>query len=296
MMTERNLATAFQQLDTVLTNTQDLWRPQPFTSSKLDWQLTHPRLSNALLALDENQARDLHDNQQRRIAWFRELEPALCETLYAFEPSATVATHQLALNRFDNIGISGRKWEQIIAFASALPQHKLPLVDWCAGKGHLSRMVQRDQQQTVHCLEWDANLVTAGSALAEKHQLNIHYHQHDVMQPPPAPCGDPANIHIGLHACGELHSQLLRHVAHSGAQAVALSPCCYHKIPDTEYQPLSAAAKQSRLVLNRPALHLAVQDTVTARRGERQLRERERLWRLSFDALQRDVRGCDEYL
>ena len=291
-----NLTSAFQQLDTVLTDSQPLWRPQPFTSNELAWQQTHPQLSTALLALDEDEARDLHDDQQRRIAWFQQKQPALCDRLYAFEPPTSIALHPVAASPFDNIGIPGRKWQQITAFASALPRNQLPLVDWCAGKGHLSRIVQRVQRQPVHCLEWDAALVAAGSALAEKQQLNIHYHHHDVMQPPPMACSDPDKVHIGLHACGELHAQLLRHVANSGAQAVALSPCCYHKIPATEYQPLSATAQRSALRLNRSALHLAVQDTVTARRGERRLREQERLWRLGFDALQRELRGCNEYL
>ncbi|WP_235015219.1 hypothetical protein [Oceanicoccus sp. KOV_DT_Chl] len=43
-------------------------------------------------------------------------------------------------------------------------------------------------------------------------------------------------------------------------------------------------------------MHLAVQDPVTARRGERALREQERYWRLGFDLLQRELRGVDEYL
>jgi hypothetical protein len=60
--------------------------------------------------------------------------------------------------------------------------------------------------------------------------------------------------------------------------------------------PLSGAARYSQLRLDRAALHLALKSTVAARRTERELRERERWWRLAFDALQRDVRGCDDYL
>lgn len=295
-MTHSNLTAAFQQLDATLANNQGLWRPQPFTSNDLPWYQTHPHIKQALLTLGEDQARDLHDNQQHRIAWFRTLEPALCDSLYAFEPPAALAATPVVPGRFDNIGISGRKWQQIIAFASALPHSDLPLIDWCAGKGHLSRIVQRSQQQTVHCLEWDTALVTAGSALAHKHQLDIRYHHHDVMQPLPGICAEPASVHMGLHACGELHMQLLQHVANSNACGMALSPCCYHKIATPVYQPLSSIAQQSELTLNRAALHLAVQDTVTARRGERQLREQERLWRLGFDALQRDISGSDNYL
>lgn len=295
-MTHSDLGSAFQQLDATLTANQLLWTPQPFIRDDLPWYQSHPQLKDALLALDEDLARDLHDNSQHRIAWFRAMQPTLCDKLYAFEPPPTLAARPVTLGRFDHVGISGRKWQQITAFASALPPGNVPVIDWCAGKGHLSRIVQRGQQQSVHCLEWDAALLSAGSALAEKQQLDIHYHHHDVMQPLPSACADPESLHIGLHACGELHMQLLRHVANSQAHGMALSPCCYHKISAEVYQPLSDLAQQSKLTLNRQALHLAVQDTVTARRGERLLREKERLWRLGFDALQREITGTDQYM
>ena len=291
-----DLNTTFQQLDAALTDHQNLWGPQPFTSDDLPWFHTHPHLKDALLSLTTDKALELHDNQQHRINWFRELEPELCAQLFAYQPSPIKTLTKITTSRFDSIGISSRKWQQITAFAGALPSINVPVVDWCAGKGHLSRIVQRSQQQPVHCLEWDEALVYAGTALAKKQQQDIHYHHQDVMQALPAPCDNAAAMHIGLHACGELHLQLVRHVVNSRAKSMALSPCCYHKISDPMYQPLSKAAQGSRLKLNRQALHLAVQDPVTARHGERLLREQERLWRLGFDLLQRDLRGIDEYL
>lgn len=295
-MTHGQLSAAFRQLDGILTDTQPLWRPQPFTGIDLPWQHTHPALTKALLALDEESAGALHYQPEQRLAWFRQLEPTLCDALTAFQPVASQTITPVTPGSFDAVGIPGRKWEQILAFAGALPKNDTPLVDWCAGKGHLSRVVQGSQQQAVHCLEWDGALVTAGKALAIRHGHSIHYHHHDVMQPLPSACSGAKMVHIGLHACGELHISLLQQAVAQDAQAVFLSPCCYHKISHEHYQPLSATAAQSPLRLNRQTLHLAVQDTVTAGRGERNMREQERQWRLGFDALQRELRGCDEYL
>jgi hypothetical protein len=295
-MPHSKLITTFSQLNKLLLEQQALWRPQPFTCNELPWSTTHAPLHTALLALDDNEVQVLHDQPQQRIAWFRCFEPALCESLTTFEAPLALIQRPLTLSRFDAVGIPERKWQQIIAFTAALAPNTYPVVDWCAGKGHLSRIVQRSQQQVVHCLEWDSALVTAGAALAKKQQLDIHYHQHDVMQTLPAHCHQPDNFHIGLHVCGELHAQLLRHVTNSQAQAVALSPCCYHKISSREYQPLSHTARQSSLTLSRAELHLAVQDSVTAHQAERRLLEQERLWRLGFDALQRVVCASDEYL
>lgn len=290
------LSSAFQQLDSVLSGSQSLWLCQPFTDNDPPWSHTHQCLTDALLALSDEDLLRLHCNQQQRQRWFQHMEPDLCAALYAFEPAPTASVRPLELESFDSLHIPGRKWQQIVSFAGALPQRNLPHVDWCAGKGHLSRVVQRNQRQPLYCLEWDAALVATGTVLAAQQRRDIHYHRHDVTRPLPADCADPARVHIGLHACGELHHHLLRHVATTRAQAVALSPCCYHKVSTEHYLPLSRAAGDSQLRLNRAALHLALKSTVVARHGERQLRERERGWRLAFDALQRDVRGCDGYL
>lgn len=290
------LNSAFQQLDRVLAASRDLWSCQPFTLNDLPWSHTHRHLPDALLALGDEDLLRLHCSQQQRQHWFQHLEPELCAALYAFEPAVAAGGRPLELESFDSLHMPGRKWQQIVAFAGALPQRDLPHVDWCAGKGHLSRVVQRNQRQRVHCLEWDAALVASGRVLAAQQRRDIHFHQHDVTQPLPADCADPARVHIGLHACGELHHHLLRHVASTRAQAVALSPCCYHKVTAEHYLPLSRAARDSQLRLNRAALHLALKGTVCARLAERQLRERERWWRLAFDALQRDLSGCDDYL
>jgi hypothetical protein len=290
------LSGAFQHLDSVLADNQNLWLAQPFTSNGLPWHQTHRQLQDALLALGDEDVLRLHRCPQQRLGWFQEMEPALCAALYAYEPAPAASVRQLELDSVDSLHIRGRKWQQILDFAGALPHWQLPHVDWCAGKGHLSRMVQRHQQQPVHCLEWDAALVAIGRALATQQSRDIHYHHHDVMQALPAACADTTSVHIGLHACGELHHQLLQHVVRTGAKAVALSPCCYHKVSADHYLPLSSAARVSRLRLHRSALHLALKDMVSARPGERQLREQERLWRLGFDALQRELRCTDDYL
>lgn len=290
------LTSAFQRLDSALCDSQDLWLSQPFTSGDLPWSHTHRELKDALLALTDAQVLQLHNCPQQRLSWFREREPDLCSALYAFEPGPTGTIRHLELDSCDRLHIPERKWRQVVAFAGVLPQKDLPHVDWCAGKGHLSRIVQHNQRQSVHCLEWNASLVALGKALAKQQGRDVCYHHHDVSQPLPVACADSKSKHIGLHACGELHHHMLRHVVSTVAESVALSPCCYHKISSDHYLPLSRAARATRLRLNRPALHLAVQDAVAARRGERRLREQERLWRLGFDALQREVRGCDDYL
>ena len=76
-----------------------------------------------------------------------------------------------------------------------------------------------------------------------------------------------------------------------GLAAISLSPCCYHRIRSEHYQPLSTAGRASVLRLGSPELRLPLQETVTAGQRIRRLRDREQIWRLGFDLLQRSVRG-----
>ena len=59
---------------------------------------------------------------------------------------------------------------------------------------------------------------------------------------------------------------------------------------------LSRAARASALRLGKSDLKLPLQETVTGGARIARLREREVVWRLAFDCLQRQVRGVDEYL
>ncbi|MGL5186035.1 MAG: methyltransferase, partial [Plesiomonas shigelloides] len=80
---------------------------------------------------------------------------------------------------------------------------------------------------------------------------------------------------VGLHACGELHMQLLRHGIHAACEAMTISPCCYHKISAEHYQPMSQVANQSTLQLSRHDLRLSLQESVTGGERIRRLRRLE---------------------
>ncbi|HCE50267.1 MAG TPA: methyltransferase, partial [Shewanella baltica] len=101
---------------------------------------------------------------------------------------------------------------------------------------------------------------------------------------------------VALHACGDLHVRLLTLAAEAGTQALAISPCCYHLIQASHYQPLSTLAQQSSLKLSRHDLQLPLQQSVIANPKQQALRHQEIAWRLGFDALQRQCRQIDAYL
>lgn len=227
-------------------------------------------------------------------------------------PTRTLNIDERELAHF-SAHIKGRKWQQITDFVQALPlgsssgpesvdlecNDSRPevegLLEWCAGKGHLGRLLAKSTGLSVTSLEWQQTLCDAGERFARRWQLPQRFI-----------CGDafdaPAELFAGnqhavaLHACGDLHISLLKQGASAGMSSISISPCCYHLIRDTCYQPLSAAAKATGLELSKQELQLPLQHSVIASGAANVLRNKEMAWRLGFDRLQRDVRQADTYL
>ncbi|CAM3604966.1 hypothetical protein CCOS865_00425 [Pseudomonas reidholzensis] len=283
----------FQAIDQFLVEHQALWKPRPFTTLQLDWETQHPALSTWL------RQRTLEDAEAP-------LDPSQPPAPYAHLASQAEHLSQLgelpdaglpaAGHRLD-VGVPGRKWQQIEAFSRRLGfrQQTGHWLDWCSGKGHLGRRLLQPGQQLT-CLEYDAQLVAAGQALSDHHQLPAaHVHQ-DVM-------ADDSARHLGtdksvvaLHACGDLHVRLLQLAAQQGCRHVAVAPCCYNRIQAEHYQALSAAARASTLQLDLDDLGLPLSETVTAGARVRRQRDTSMARRLGFDLLQREQRQCDSYL
>lgn len=190
----------------------------------------------------------------------------------------------------------GRKRLQAGAFVAAVQPLTQPVLDWCCGKGHLARTLAAQCPEPITGFEWDDALVTDGNRLARRFNDDVTLHCQDVMAPD---LTVPEGVHgVALHACGDLHRQLIRKASGGGAARVSFSPCCYHLTATTDYRPLSDRVKGSgeALALNRSELRLAVQETVTAPARVRAETARISSWRLGFDGLQRALRGVDDYL
>lgn len=290
----------FELLSERLAEHRPLWRERAFHQPRLSWGERHPELLAAVDALDLASAERLQSDIPAAVAWMERWLPGIGALTALCDIPATNST--LVLSESLARDLPGRKRSQIEAFAAAVVDHHLPVLDWCAGKGHLGRSISACWGgRETHGLEWQAELVAAGNLLAERHTLPVKLHHCDVLH-----SGTPAyldtlfsgrRLHaLALHACGDLHLQLLRSVESAGIAALASSPCCYHLTARPVYQPLSQAGRRADLQLDRDQLRSAVQETVTAPAGARRRRSRMQQWRLGFDLLQRDVRQVDDYL
>lgn len=309
-----NFAERFAALDRFLLDHQNVWRNQPFTQQVLEWEVDYPELSGWLRAqsLEHAERYQLESWQLANTG----SAPAAALSQQAKStpvpaPFGDWASQARQLSKIQCLpereyktlpetmtrGIPGRKWQQIEAYAACLPKswQGSHWLDWCAGKGYLGRYLAFPDD-CLCCIEHDPALIAAGEQLSQRWQIRARHIQCDALGAEAFAHLENTDTWLALHACGELHTRLLRHAASLPVQRLAVAPCCFNRINAEEYQPLSSAGQASRLKLDRTALGLPLQATVTAGAAEVRKRNRNMAWRLGFDLLQRQWRAVDEYL
>lgn len=290
----------WQTLNNWLVAHQPIWQAVPFMEPSPAWRLDYPELATMAAKLTDAECEEL-DNAPEKLAlkvsrYLPELAlyGELVELPTLSPETAEVVTATLPETRATDM--PGRKREQAGAFTAALKPLQQPILDWCCGKGHLSRTLAAQSPQSVEGYEWNPELVADGNRLATRFGDAVQVHCQDVMaQSLPMRKGAHG---VALHACGDLHRQLLKRGAAAALPRLSLSPCCYHLAADRIYQTLSerTAAYEHRLLPERGDLRLAVRETVTAPARVREQTNTLSQWRLGFDGLQRHLRGVDQYL
>lgn len=280
----------FAQLDQWLTANRAFWQPQPFKHIQLGWEQDFPELASWLRRRNLQQAEQAH------------LQPWLLDAPPPFNQLAAEAVHlsevpQLPQQKMEfptkfAVHVPGRKHEQLLAFRqsmifSATPQRWL---DWCGGKGYLARHLAYPQH-SVACLEWQQQLCLDGAKECQDLEVPVSFHQLDAFGAGAAQLLQQSDTWVALHACGDLHTHLLRQAPVRAVKRLAISPCCYNRTESRIYQTLSRAAEKAQLSLLQEDLTLVMQASVTASARDKRLRDHSMAWRLGFDLLQRQVSG-----
>jgi len=271
------------QLDQLLSRFAWLWRPQAFKEIRPAWCAQLPELSATLLVLSDAEADDFERDNGLLLAWLErfipELKPLaeLCQ-LPQWQPSML----SLSEARF-GWQVPGRKKLQIDAFCQAITGVHAPLLEWCGGKGHLGRSLAMLWQQSVETVEWDASLCEAGKRLSERVGLDHVFHVEDAMHE-----STQLRLHdkhvIALHACGDLHRQLIHAARREKIRTMNLVPCCYHLGRNKLYHAFNESLT---LQLSRDDLRLSVTNSGTASAAQVKLRNQEMAWKLAYDCLRR---------
>ncbi|WP_207063877.1 methyltransferase [Motiliproteus sp. SC1-56] len=285
----------FARLDDLLEQTRAFWQVRPFHHHRFPWP-DHPALEAALNGLDEVTLRRLQSDVRSLAGWLAPFIPQAGELQTLSDVAPLPPAPDRALPATLGNHVPGRKWTQITAFESALAKSPYPFLEWCAGKGHLGRLLAFQRDRAVTSLERDPALCTQGAELADQRGLPCRFVPLDVLSPAASDQLHPEQHAVALHACGELHTHLLEQASDRGTRHISLAPCCYHLTSQLPYRPLSAAAAKSSLQLQRLDLKLPLQALVTAGQREAEARRRQLRFRLGFDLLQRQLRRNDSYL
>lgn len=285
------LLALFARIDLLLSMHQPLWRLQPLHLQQLPFE--DPQLLLRLHRLTLNDCEQIDQSPERQQQLFGDLWPELFRPEIVaqpmFQPQGLHPPFWLSTD------IAGRKWQQILLFAEATGQSRLPVLEWCAGKGHLGRLLAQQFDCTVSSVEWQTSLCEQGTAAANKLDLPQQFVCRDVLSQPVGDLFAAKQQVVALHACGDLHRRLLVQAAAAQSQQVHLLPCCYHLQQDAAYQPMSTAASASSLRLDKSDLKLAVQGQVTGGERVRRLRQTEMLWRRAYQLWRAELTGDQRY-
>lgn len=291
----------------VLAARQSLWRSKPFCEPEPAWLNAHSDLAGRLLALDDDTTRRLARGDSDGM----ELLALLSTSLPDLAPLAPLISFPARAGHGDQVAtrveapdgaterladwrvlweVPGRKGAQIAAFAQTLTPGTAPVLEWCAGKGHLGRLLARCGAPLVTSLEIDGDLCVEGERLAQRLALPQRFRQVDVLADG-ALSGFAGNHAVALHACGDLHRALVRGAGAAALDAIDLAPCCYQRTADEHHQLLAGPLPDIDLILDRDDLRLAVTGAATAAAAEVAAVETETAWKLAFQHAQQLVTG-----
>ena len=282
-----NLRARFLELQSLLTRHDSLWRPVPFHVARPQWCAQWPGLAAALDVLNDERVEQLGEDFDACATWLVSHLPELARLIDASRVTELPERSLPVCDAHFDDGIPGRKRSQIEAFARHMPAATTPVLEWCAGKGHLGRRMALGDRMPVTSLEIDPALCADAARLAARQQIDQHVVCANALD-------EASRVHVSghtvlaLHACGELHRSLVRSANRDGAQAYRIAPCCYHLGTDGDYRPLS---RDARLALDASTLRLAVTETVTAPRHDRTRLARDQAWKLGFVALRNALEG-----
>lgn len=275
-------------LEALLLAYQFLWRPQPFREPQPAWCANHPALAREVLDADLASLETRAADNYGLVLWLAGHFPDLAGLLPLLEVPPCPAHPLPPTDGHLCWGIPGRKQAQIEACTAALGRPVAPVVEWCAGKGHLGRLLAGAWKIPVISLEIDRALCAAGMDLARKRHLDAdqRFVHADALNP--ASARHLRGRHaVALHACGDLHRRLITGAVEQACPALDLAPCCYYRTADATYRPFSGG----RLQLTHEDLRLAVTETVTASPRLRLTSRTAMAWKLAFQAIAREVTG-----
>ncbi|WP_137297457.1 methyltransferase [Psychromonas sp. SP041] len=291
----------FDKIDRYLTATKQYWHYNAFMLNDYPTFSGNSALINFLHRIDDNKLLNYQKNPASLYPLLKQFIPELLNINDPlFDINNNNLTHDLDMPFWLKKGIKGRKWIQIDRFSNSIDE-TLPVLEWCAGKGHLGRLIHYKTKNEISAVEWNAELCNQGLALAQQQSILQPFFVANVLLGEGNQLLNKEQHVVALHACGDLHVHLINGVKKALTEKVTISPCCYHLTEHDSYQAVSSYALQqsqllSSITLSKQDLKLAVTQQSTSGERQTQLNDQEVWWRLSFDCLQKALLKTEDYL
>ena len=290
----------FKILDSFLLEHQVYWRSEPFhlcQTLQQPWLDVNRPLIDWLESLSLESIQYLKDQPQILIAELARFIPPLEQVSQSIQFNSTKLAG-LKLDRGTEEGIPGRKLQQIVAMGEVALEHHhgKEWLEWCSGKGFLGRILSQQSCQKVTSFEWQQSLCESGQTIADAQHLDMTFVQGDAFSQRADEVFNSNQHAVALHACGDLHVELVKKSVSHGLPAVTISPCCYHLIRGETYQAMSSVAKISALTLSKGDLRIPLQETVTGGERVKRHRQLEMTYRLGFSQLLKTELNIGEYV
>ncbi|MEZ8267556.1 methyltransferase [Vibrio cyclitrophicus] len=290
----------FKILDSFLLEHQIYWRSDPFhlcRTQQTPWRNVNRPLVDWLEGLSIQRIQTLKEQPQLVADELTLFLPQLYSVNQNIQFDRTTLAG-LKLARGTGDGIPGRKLQQIVSMGEAVLENHYgkEWLEWCSGKGFLGRILSQQSKQKVTSFEWQQSLCESGQAIADAQQLDMTFVQGDAFTEDAEEVFNIDQHAVALHACGDLHVELVKKSVFHGLPAVTISPCCYHLIREDVYQAMSCVARSSALILSKSDLRIPLQETVTGGERVKRHRQLEMSYRLGFCQLLKAELGIDEYI
>jgi hypothetical protein len=296
------LRSHFLTITQTLKQYRELWSPAPFKVVQLPWFEQYPQLKAKLDSISQANL----EFWQKDISGFAEFiadDFSDAEALVALakiqQNSASTQRNKSEKkqtdSRFFKAGIKQRKWQQIQDFSAAMPWNHLPLIEWCSGKGYLAQYYSLQHHKPVECIEFNQALCDSGKKHAEKFKLDAIFFHADVLRDDTSQYFQSDKIAVGLHACGQLHINLIKQCVKQQIPFLAVAPCCYHLTDNQQHIVLSQTAQRSDLTFSRDEMRLALEQPITGTARELEQTHNLNIKRLAFDEYLKFKTGDNSY-
>ncbi|MEW5838262.1 MAG: methyltransferase [Pseudomonadota bacterium] len=272
------IAERLSALGALLNASAALWRPAPFHYAVQPWAGDYPVLFEAIAKLSAGQVEAFHADEPALRGWLQGFIPGMGDLNALVDvPRWSAAPMPRSGLHAPERDVPGRKWAQIEALGGlALAQldQAGEVLDWCAGKAHLGRLIGLHSGLPVRSLERDAALCAQAERLAARDGIALTAEVCDVLALPPGHVLAPGTLACALHACGDLHLTLLDQAQSASPAGLLIAPCCYHRTSRAIYRARSSVGRACGLALGREDLRVAVLETATAGHAQREADKR----------------------